>query len=460
MRPLLCRLLRARLHRPLFPSEDAFTARGASILHSPDIDAGEIAGDIDAMHGLRQHLVRVHVRSTQLPEGRAFDTDAAVQRNARGVGSVWAFNAVTAAPHEISRGWAVYRLVEYVCCVVCFLSFIPSYAYSISFPFSISPLAMKFRRRPSRRSIDESSHRFPGRPCVLWSTPLFAGATPAGAFIDFQICDDHYQVMAYSNRAVPLTSVNTAAPSVDSGVSSQPHALVSAEQHAPSRDTAVGSSRERRRPNAAKFSTAFVNADLDAAALKRREEDEDSRRDGWMFAANPTAQTALPNSSADDNRNSNVGHGNVRYRSALASAAAAARAFGASAAAEASSLTFDERAETHASLSAGTEQQQQQQQSQCLWAAFEATPVSAAMTSAAVNSLTAPLSSAGGVRSTAPPPSAVLISLQLLYLPERRETIVRSLELRLSLKWIDEMYGTAHAAHAARMEASASARGF
>jgi hypothetical protein len=293
---------------------------------------------------------------------------------------------------------------------------------------------------------------------VLWSTPLFAGATPAGAFIDFQICDDHYQVMAYSNRAVPLTSVNTAAPTVDSGVSSQPHALGSAEQHAPSRDTAVGSSRERRRPNAAKFSIAFVNADLDAAALKRREEDEDSRRDGWMFAANPTAPTALSNSSADDNRNSNAGHGNARYRNALASAAAAPRAFGASAAAAASSLTFDERAETHASLWAGTEQQQQQ--SQCLWAAFEATPVSAAMTSATVSSLTASLSSAGGVRPSAPPPSAVLISLQLLYLPERRETIVRSLELRLSLKWIDEMYGTAHAAHAARMEASASARGF
>ena len=77
------------------------------------MDTGGTAGDIDAMHGLRQHLVRVRVRSTQLPEGRAFDTDAAVQRNARGVGSAWAFNAVTAAPHEISRGWAVYRLVEY-----------------------------------------------------------------------------------------------------------------------------------------------------------------------------------------------------------------------------------------------------------------------------------------------------------------------------------------------------------
>lgn len=293
---------------------------------------------------------------------------------------------------------------------------------------------------------------------MLWSTPLFAGATPAGAFIDFQICDDHYQVMAYSNRAVPLTSAKTDAPTVasaESCSSSQPRAPVSAEQHAPSCGTAVGTSRERRRPNAAKFATAFVNADLEAAALKRREEDEDSRRDSWIFAANPPASTTFPNSSADDHQNSDPARGNVRYRSALASAAAAPRAFGAAAAA--SSLTFDERAETHASLSAAPEHQQQLQ---CMWATFEATPVSAAMTSAAVRSLTASLSSVGGARPTAPPPSAVLISLQLLYLPERRETIVRSLELRLSLKWIDKMYGTAHAAHAARVEASAGARGF
>jgi hypothetical protein len=107
-------LLRARLHRPLFPTVDASNASAASTSNAPDaMDTGGTAGDIDAMHGLRQHLVRVRVRSTQLPEGRAFDTDAAVQRNARGVGSAWAFNAVTAAPHEISRGWAVYRLVEY-----------------------------------------------------------------------------------------------------------------------------------------------------------------------------------------------------------------------------------------------------------------------------------------------------------------------------------------------------------
>jgi hypothetical protein len=140
VRPLLCRLLRARLHRPLFPSVDASTARGASTLHTPDIDAGEIAGDIDAMHGLRQHLVRVRVRSTQLPEGRAFDTDAAVQRNARGVGSAWAFNAVTAAPHEISRGWAVYRLVEYVCCVVCFYLFL-----TVLFPHTFISFHFRFQ---------------------------------------------------------------------------------------------------------------------------------------------------------------------------------------------------------------------------------------------------------------------------------------------------------------------------
>ena len=310
---------------------------------------------------------------------------------------------------------------------------------------------MKSRCRPSRRSIDESSHRFPGRPCVLWSTPLFAGATPAGAFIDFQICDDHYQVMAYANRAVPLTSANTTATipaGFDGGLGSQPRASVSTEHHVSSHSTAVGTSRERRRPNAAKFATAFVNADVETAALKRREEDEDARRDSWMFAAS---------SGPDDDKKSDAGHSNVRYRSALASAAAAPRAFGASAAAAASSLTFDERAETHASLSAVTEQQQQ---SQCMWATFEATPVSAAMTSAAASSCTLSLPSAGGARPSAPPPSAVLISLQLLYLPERRETIVRSLELRLSLKWIDTMYGTRHAAHAATVEASGSAQSF
>ena len=124
MRPLLCHLLRARLHRPLFPSLDASHTSAALTSNAVDIlDTAGTGGDIDAMHGLRQHLVRVRVRSTQLPEGRAFDADAAVQRNARGVGSAWAFNAVTAVPHEISRGWAVYRLVEYVWLRSFFLQF-------------------------------------------------------------------------------------------------------------------------------------------------------------------------------------------------------------------------------------------------------------------------------------------------------------------------------------------------
>jgi hypothetical protein len=166
-RKLVAMVMRARLHRPL------------------------PFGDVDALYGLHQHQFCVGLRSTHIPLAAFAGADTRV-KNLRGAGVTWRWTTITRAPAVVRNGWAVYDLIV-----------------------------------PATAAGQPSPHRFPGRPCLLWRTAHFHGATPLGVLIDTTLCDDHFQMLVSTHTLVALRAVAPSTPIYATAALAQPEIAAS-----------------------------------------------------------------------------------------------------------------------------------------------------------------------------------------------------------------------------------------